>query len=112
MEVVSQSSPFGSETRTRALTSLRLLETSYARELARLLDVRLSGVQKALRTLERDGLVSARTVGRTRVYRLNPTYFARRELRAFLTRLAEADSDLQRRTAMLRRRPRRTGKPL
>ena len=112
MEVTRQSSPFGSESRTRVLAALRLLESSYARELARLLEVRLSSVQKALLSLERDGLVSARAAGRTRIYRLNPTYFARNELRAFLTLLADVDSDLQRRAALLRRRPRRTGKPL
>ena len=106
------SSPFGGRTRTRALLALRLLDESYARELARLFDVSLAGVQMALRGLEKDGLIAARNVGRTRLYRLSPRYFAREELQRYLLRLAQGDPDLGRRVARLRRRPRRTGKPL
>ncbi len=105
-------SPFGSDTRTRVLVALRLLESSFQRELARILDRSPSVVQKALSGLERDGLVSGRLVGRTRSYSLNPRYFGIRELEAFLSRIALADTDLRQRTAELRRRPRRAGKPL
>jgi hypothetical protein len=35
-----------------------------------------------------------------------------RELAAYLAKLADADSELQRAVTALRRRPRRTGKPL
>jgi DNA-binding transcriptional ArsR family regulator len=106
------SSPFGGLTRTRVLVALSLLETSYPRELARLLEAPVSGVRKALVGLERDGLVSGRFVGRTREVRLNPVYFAREELAAYLARLSEAESELRRRAQALRRRPRRSGKPL
>jgi sugar-specific transcriptional regulator TrmB len=109
--MVMTSSPFGGQTRTRVLLALRLLEESYPRELARLLVVPLNGVQTAFRGLERDGLVAARTAGRTRLYRLNPRYFARDELQRYLLRLSEPDSDLRARVAQLRRRPRRAGKP-
>ena len=70
--------PFGGQARTRVLLGLRLLEESYPRELARVLELPLSGVQMAVRGLERDGLVAARAAGRTRLVRLNPRYFARR----------------------------------
>lgn len=106
------SSPFGGQTRTRVLIALRLLESSYPRELSRLLDAQVSAVRKALISLERDGLVSGRQIGRNRIYTLNPAYFARAELQRFLNRLADADADLSERTANLRRRPRRAGKPL
>lgn len=112
MKLTTISSPFGSATRTRALVALQLLGDSYPRELARLLDTRLSAVQRALQGLERDQLVAGRALGRTRVYRLNPRYHARRELELYLSRLAEADPPLDRRTASLRRRPRHAGKPL
>jgi DNA-binding transcriptional ArsR family regulator len=104
--------PFGSSTRTRVLFALRLLEQSYARELARVLRVPLSVVQKALRTLDRDGMIVGRLVGRTRVFQINPRYFARKELDQFLGRLLEPEMELKRQVALLRRRPRRTGKPL
>lgn len=109
--VVNLSSPFGPQTRTRLLVALSLLDESYPREMARLLGVSLSAVQKALASLERDGLVAVRSVGRTRVARIDPRYFARQELLAYLERLAEADPDLARSVSSLRRRPRRTGKP-
>jgi len=112
MQVVSRSSPFGGPTRTRVLLAIRLLGDSYARELARLLEVPLSGAQRALRSLERDGLIAGRAMGRTRLYRLDPRYFAHRELDRYLERLVEPERDLERRAAALRRRPRRAGKPL
>jgi predicted transcriptional regulator len=109
--MVSNSSPFGGQTRTRILLALRLLDESYPRELARLLGVSLNGVQSAVRGLERDGLVASRSAGRTRLVRLNPRYFARDELQRYLLKLAEPDRDLQARIGVLRRRPRLTGKP-
>jgi hypothetical protein len=105
-------SPFGSRTRTQVLLALRLLEQTYPRELARLLGAPLSVVQKANRTLERDSMVVGRPVGRTRSFQINPRYFAVKELETFLARLLEPESELKRRVASLRRRPRRTGKRL
>jgi len=110
--LVSRSAPFGGRTRTLVLLALSLLEESFPRELARLLDVPLNGVQQALRGLEIDSLVAARSAGRTRLYSLNPSYFARAELQGYLKRLAEAEETLVARTSQLRKRPRRAGKPL
>ncbi len=109
---IMTSSPFGGQTRTRVLVALRLLETSYPRELARVLAAPVSGVRKALLGLERDGLVAGRLIGRTRQVQLSPTYFARDELKVYLARLAEADSELRGQVEGLRRRPRQAGKPL
>jgi DNA-binding transcriptional ArsR family regulator len=110
--MVTSSSPFGGQARTRVLLGLRLLDESYPRELARVLDLPVSGVQMAVRGLERDGLVAGRLAGRTRLIRLNPRYFAREELQQYLLKLAGADANLQKRVAELRRRPRAGGKPL
>ena len=112
MKVGEFSSPFGSRSRTRVLLALQLLSESYARELARLLELNLSSVQRAIQSLERDGLVAGRAMGRTRLYRLNPRAFARRELERYVERLLDAEETLRTRAARLRRRPRRTGKPL
>jgi DNA-binding GntR family transcriptional regulator len=86
--------------------------SSYPRELARILGSALNSVQGALRSLEADGLIVARTAGRTRLFELNPRFFAATELRALLDKLAAADRQLQDTIATLRRRPRRTAKPL
>jgi hypothetical protein len=68
-------------------------------------------LQKALQSLEMDWLIAGRSVGRTRVFQLDPRYFARDVLKQFLRRLCEPETGLQREVAALRRRPRRTGKP-
>ena len=112
MVVKTKSSPFGGEGRSRVLLALSLLSESYPRELARLLAMPFSSVQKALSSLEKDGLVAGRAVGRTRVFQLDPRYFARDELQRLLLRLAEPELELKARLATLRRRPRRTAKPL
>jgi len=110
--LVSRSSPFGGRTRTEVLLALSFLRESYPRELARVLQAPLYGVQRALGGLETAGLVASRLMGRMRVYRLNPRYFALGELEAYLQKLSEAEPELRERTADLRRRPRRPGKPL
>jgi DNA-binding GntR family transcriptional regulator len=108
--LVNQSSPFGGQSRTRSLIALQLLGQSYPRELSRLLGGSLFGIQKAIASLEKDGLIAGRSAGRTRILQINPRYFAYQELRRFLQRLAEAETQLRERISKLRRRPRRTGK--
>jgi len=110
--VIRHSSPFGGRTRTETLLTLRLLDESYAREIARVLQRPVSGVLKALRSLEADALVAGRTLGRTRLFRLDPRYFAYSELRQYLERLTEPENKLRERLRRLRRRPRKTGKRL
>ena len=110
--VMIRSNPFGGTARTRVLIALQLLDESYPRELSRVLGSSLSGIQTALRGLERDGIVAGRTWGRMRLYRFEPRYFALRELRAYLGRLALTEPRIEERTAALRRRPRRSGKPM
>jgi predicted transcriptional regulator len=110
--VILRSNPFGGVARTRVLIALQLVEESYPRELARVLGSSLSGVQSALRGLERDGIVAGRAFGRMRLYGFEPRYFALRELRTYLTRLASTEPSIERRVANLRRRPRRSGKPM
>ena len=47
-----------------------------------------------------------RLIGRSRVYTLNPAYFASPELAAYLLRLSDADTALRSEASRLRRRPR------
>ena len=110
--VIRHTSPFGSRSRTQVLIALSLLAESHARELSRVLALPLYSVQQALRSLEKDGLVAARSVGRTRAFRIHPGHFARPELEAYVLKLSEPESELRERISALRRRPRRTGKPL
>jgi DNA-binding transcriptional ArsR family regulator len=94
---VARSSPFGGKTRTSILLALGLLSESYPRELARVLETSLYGVQEALRGLEVDGLVSGRKDGRTHLFRLNPRHFTLEDLRRYLLRLAEPEPEVEQR---------------
>jgi len=108
--MVMTSSPFGGKTRSAVLVALRLLGESYARELSRVLESRVSGVQQALRGLEADKLVAARPLGRTKLYRIDSAYFAYNELQRYLLRLAEPERTLRRRIEAIRRQPMRGGR--
>ena len=102
---------FGTQTRTAILVALRLLEASYASELAALLGAGLFNVQRVLASLEAEGVVACRSIGRTRQVTLNPCYFAHAQLAALLWELGVHNDGLQRALAARRRRPRRAGKP-
>ncbi|MDQ2991777.1 MAG: hypothetical protein M3R30_03010 [Candidatus Eremiobacteraeota bacterium] len=103
---------FGSSRRTEVLVGIALLEETYSRELARILDAPLISVQRIVESLELEGAVATRLVGRQRQISLNPRYFARTELAALLRRMALSDQRLMEAVGALRRRPRRKGKPL
>ena len=85
--------PFGTRTRTRILLALSERPDAHIRKLARLIGASLSVVQHALATLERDGLVQVRTVGRVRRVSLNSDYPAHVELAALLRRLHAAERE-------------------
>lgn len=103
---------FGSPPRTDLLILVGLLEESYPRELARLTGINLSSVQNIVDSLDREGVIATRLIGKERRVTLNPRYYAVKELRRYLLRLAAGRPDLERIAASVRRRPRRAGKPL
>jgi DNA-binding Lrp family transcriptional regulator len=77
-----------------------------------MLDASPEGVGKAVRRLEKDGLIVAIARGRTRVLQLNVRWFASRELRALLDKMIEFEPRLASAAEVVRKRPRRSGKPL
>ncbi|MCA1808770.1 MAG: winged helix-turn-helix domain-containing protein [Lentisphaerae bacterium] len=88
-------------------------EEGYASEIARFYDTDLYGIQKQLDKLETGGVLASRLVGRTRLYRFNPRYSFLNELRNLLEKaLGFYPADEQERLRVVRRRPRRRGKPL
>lgn len=107
-----QNKLIGSRRRTEVLILLALLEESYPTELARLLGAPLYSVQKVVDALDLEGVVATRRIGTERRVTLDPRYFAVRELRALLLRLAKAEPGLRDTAAGARRRPRRKGKRL
>ena len=103
----------GSANKERALIFLVARDRGYARQIARFFDAPLDPIQKALDGLERSGVLISRIVGRTREYEFNPRYPMRDELRALLEKaLSLYPVDLRDELLVVRKRPRRKGKPL
>lgn len=107
-----QTGVFGTMTRTNTLLVLHLLKESHASEIAGVLEISLSQVQKALDGLEVAGLVVGVRVGRERRVSINPRYPYREALLALLNDMTVRNVALHERLAAKRRRPRRAGKEL
>lgn len=103
---------FGNPTRTAILMLLVELEESYPRELARLVSASLSSVQLAVDGLEREGIIATRRIGSERRVSLNPRFFAYRQLKDLLRKMADSEPEIGQTVRAIRRRPRRRGKPL
>jgi hypothetical protein len=103
----------GSTNAERVLLFVNVRTEGYAREIATFYDTDLYGIQKQLEKLENGGVLSSRLVGRTRLYSLSPRYAFRQELKAMLDKaLTFYPEEEQERLRIVRRRPRRKGKPL
>ena len=103
----------GSKNRERVLLFLYSRNEGYPREIARYFKTALDPIQKQLERLESGGVVYSRTVGKTRLYSLNPRYPFFKELKALLEKIISFyPRDERDRLMMVRRRPRRKGKPL
>jgi DNA-binding transcriptional ArsR family regulator len=103
---------FGSRTRERVLKLLGLMDRTYPRELASLLDEDLSVVQRTVDDLERDGILASRLAGRTRIFELNRTYQHYVPVRELLARMGQSDPDTVEAAQRVRLRPRRAQKEL
>jgi hypothetical protein len=103
---------FGTPARSRTLLSIALLEQTFLRELGRIAGVPYVSVVRIVDDLQQQGVVSTLMRGTQRFVTLNPTYFAYRELRDLLLRLAPAEPQIVKAVEELRRRPRRRQKEL
>ncbi len=103
----------GSVNAERCLLFILARDEGYASEIAGFFDTDLYGIQKQLDKFETGGVLASYRVGRTRLYRFNPRYSFLRELRALLDKALEFyPADELERLRVVRRRPRRRGKPL
>jgi len=103
----------GSKNAERVLMFILAREQGYTREIARFSGADPDSVQKQLVRLELGGLLISQSAGRTRLYRFNPRYSFLKELKALLNKaLTFYPPDEQERLMVVRRRPRRKGKPL
>ena len=103
----------GSTNSERVLLFLLTREQGYASEIAGFFDTDVYGIQKQLDKLETGGVLASYKAGKTRLFEFNPRYAFLKELRALLEKaLSYYPTDEQERLRVVRRRPRRGGKPL
>lgn len=103
----------GSRAAERVLIFMVARGNGYAKEIADTFDMNATQIQKQLNRMERDGLFVSQTVGRARVYEMNPRFLFKEELNALLVRVLEKyPAKIREQLLMDRRRPRRKGKPL
>lgn len=103
----------GSVNAERILVYLLVRERGYAREIAAFYETDLTPIQNQLQKFELGGVLVSFLVGRTRVFEFNPRYAFLFELKALLNKAFEfyPPEEIEK-LKMVRKRPRRTGKPL
>lgn len=106
---------FGNESIERVLFYLLKNKTCYALQLKNQFQSALSPIQQALLRLERGGILASNLAGKTRVFQFNPRYLFLEELCSFLEKAYETQPEEIKKKYYempIRKRPRRTGKPL
>jgi hypothetical protein len=97
----------------RVLVFICVREQGYTREIAKFYGVDPDSIQKQLMKFQMGGVLTSKSEGRTKIYRFSPRYPFRKELEALLTKaISFYPPEEQERLLMVRRRPRREGKPL
>jgi DNA-binding transcriptional ArsR family regulator len=104
---------FGSQTARKVLLFLANYGEGYAQEIADLYEIPINMVQNQLKKFEQSGLLVSLNKGKTRIYTWNPRWPLRQELLQLLKKaLSFLPSTEIKKYYRLRKRPRRTGKPL
>jgi hypothetical protein len=85
----------------------------YPTEIAHFFDTDLYGIQKQIEKFETGGVLIVKQVGRTQIYQFSPRYAFIKELQALLEKaFSFYPPEEQERLQIMRKRPRRKGKPL
>ncbi len=104
---------FGSDKKGKILLYLYTNGESYPREIAKIFNFYLNGVQKQLLNMERDGILYSKLKGKVRLFGFNPRYPFKRELELLLEKILKFIPQEEKEKFYLPRlRPRRTGKPM
>ncbi len=101
-------------TKNRELTLQFILNygEGYAREIAVYLDASLPSIQNQLNNFEEGGVMLSKMSGRTKLFFFNPRYAFLPELTSLLNKAKQYyKPELKAQFELLRKRPRRPGKP-
>jgi len=103
----------GSENKEKVLIYLYSREKGYAREIADFFDISLTSVINQLKKLEAGNVIYMEQKGKTKEYRFNPRYPFLKELKIILEKtLSFYPADFIENLKYIRKRPRRSNKPL
>lgn len=103
----------GTVNKERVLLYLFARDEGYPREVAKFYGADLRSIQNQFENLEVGRVLYSRMVGNTRLYAFNPRYPFLEELKALLDKALSFYPDSEReQLVMVRKRPRRKGKPL
>ncbi len=103
----------GTVNKERVLLYLFAREEGYPREVAKFYGADLRSIQNQFENLEVGRVLYSRMVGNTRLYAFNPRYPFLEELKSLLDKALSFYPDSEReQLVMVRKRPRRKGKPL
>lgn len=104
---------FGSKCREQVLQFILANDTGYGTQIKNFYSIGLDSVQKQLEKLELGGVLVSLNIGRTIVYSFNPRYAFLEEIKVLLLKAREFyKPELKENLIMIRKRPRRQGKPL
>jgi hypothetical protein len=104
---------FGSLSRERTLVFIAAREEGYAREITEFWGCPDRPIKRELNRLEAEGILTAKSYGRTVSYSMNPRFYLRRELKALLLKAIDAyPPEWMEKLLYNRRRPRAKGKPV
>jgi hypothetical protein len=104
---------FTSKTKEQILLFIAARNEGYAREISKFYDKSLSLFQNQLDKLEFGNILYSKRIGKTLMYYFNPRYPFLKELKSLLEKAIEFLPDKEReKLTIIRKRPRRKGKPL
>ena len=104
---------FGSKKKEQILLYLAARKEGYAREIAKYYSSSLSPFQRQLDRLEMGGILLSKSFGKTRIYYFNPRFPFLKELIVLLEKAIQfLPAGEREELLMVRKRPRRKGKPL
>lgn len=106
---------FGNAVIEKILFYLIVNDECYPSQLRKVFQSPLFSFQRGLARLEKGGIVVSHQKGKTLLYQFNPRYPFLKELKAFLERAYDGFPEAIREKyyeQMIRKRPRRQGKPL
>ena len=102
----------GSKVKEEILLFLFKNDEYYPSQLAKILNYALISIQNQSDRLEQAGVVISTLKGKTRIYQFNPRYFFLPELKALINKVFTVLPEEDKEKFIIRKRPRRKGKPL